>query len=141
MNAWNAALKITLIAALNLAATSSFAISWKNQKALDQANQRLSLAESMIGQTDKGEYCQVSSADDALTIVKEDGFGISVDFADYDMTLKKEKRHLQLFAPTSDGHNEVSIKELFAMRKLVVTLLNEFRGIETQETCILNTKR
>ncbi|MGZ5278748.1 MAG: hypothetical protein ACXWC9_02325 [Pseudobdellovibrionaceae bacterium] len=136
-------ISLALIAVLTLAASTSsaFTISRNNQIALDQANRRLALAQSLHGQSEKGLVCEVLVSDEALGILRPDGYGASVDFSDYDFTVKKKKRHLQMFAPTSDGHNELSIKEIFAERKLVVTMLNEFRGLEAQEICILNTKR
>jgi len=134
---------LALTAALTIATSTSFAfsISRNNQIALDQATRRLALAQSLQGQSEKGVACEVLISEEALGIIRPDGFGVTVDFSDYDFTVKKKRRHLQMFAPTSDGHNEISIKEQFAQRKLVVTMLNEFRNLEAQEICILNTKR
>jgi hypothetical protein len=134
-------LKLGLLAAFILAAPPSFAISHSNRIALNHVHLKLAQVESLQGQTPAGENCEVVDSDDALSILKTDEPAVSVDFLDYDMSIKKKANHLHLYAPTCDGHNEVSIEELTGEGQLVVKLLTEFRSEETQEVCILKMRR
>ncbi len=134
-------LKFGLVAALLLAAPASFAISHSNRIALNHVHLKLAQAESLQGQTPAGEACEVVISDEAVSILKTEDTQVSVDFLDYDMSIKKQAGRLHLFAPTCDGHNEVSIEELTNEGQLVVKLLNEFRSEETEEACILKLRQ
>jgi hypothetical protein len=111
-----------------------------NDIQINQLKALLKQSEQLVGVNEEGELCRVS-VDESISITREDNTGLSIAADDYTFDLRRSKRALHLFAPTCDGHSELHVSENFTTRKLVVQLIEEFRGIESEEICILNTKR
>lgn len=112
-----------------------------NDIQLNQLKALLKHSESFLGVNEEGDLCRISIADESISITREDDTGLAIAADDYAFSLHRSKRSLHLSAPTCDGHSELNVSENFTTRKLVVQLIEEFRGIENEKICILNTKR
>lgn len=111
-----------------------------NDLQITQLKALLKQSESLLGVNEEGDLCQLSVGD-SISITHEDGSGLSIPADDYSFSLHRSKRSLHLSAPTCDGHSELHVTENFTTRKLVVQMIEEFRGFENEEICILNLKR